>query len=107
MQSTAVQLEMLRTKLELAVSSTLFPALVKLIPAIETLIPNVASAAGVFAAFVQAIAQNPISGIGALITASVVRDLASAGLGEAAKLAVSSGLSAMAAGGGILLALGA
>lgn len=106
MKATSVQLDILKTKLETAVASSLFPAISRLVPQIEELVPAVGRAASFLVSLATAFAQNPITGIGAAITLSVVKDIAEAGLGEAAKLALSGGISGMVAGGGLALALG-
>ncbi len=106
MKATSVQLDILRTKLEAAVASTLFPALVRLIPEFERLVPVVSELAQLFVSMVSAFAQNPITGIGAIITASVVKDLAAAGLGEAARMAMIQGMGPLMAGGALALAIG-
>lgn len=102
MKSTSVQIDILRTKLEAAVASALFPAFMRLVPEIERLVPYVEQAANFFVALITALAQNPIAGIGSVITAGIMKDLASAGLGTAAKLAVEGALSKWAVGAGIL-----
>lgn len=106
MKSTSVQLEVLNTKLKEAIASSLFPALQRLVPEIERLVPQIGRAASAFVSLMTAFAQNPISGVGAIITASVMADMAQAGIGNAVRVALGSGIASMVAGGGLALALG-
>ena len=69
-------------KLRDAVASELLPTLIKLAPEVEKSIPqivNLAKAAGEFAGF---LIENPLTGIGAIVAASISKELAAAAIGS-------------------------
>lgn len=75
------------------VGAEMLPALTKLLPALAELAPHVATAARLMAKFVETLAENPLSTIGALLAAKVVADIAAAQIGEAAKGALVGAIS--------------
>lgn len=71
------------------VGSRLLPVVTsKLLPAMEKLAPHVATVADKLAEFASWFADNPVKGIGALIGASVAKDIAMAGVGKMASGAI-------------------
>ncbi len=63
-----------------AIGSRLLPVLTNLIPKFAELIPAMASATEMVAAFVTALAENPLAGIGAIIATKIAVDIAAADL---------------------------
>jgi len=82
--------------LERVVSEQVLPVLVNnLLPAFVEMTPQIAMITKEVAKFVSWFAANPISGLGAIVLASVVKDLAAAAIGKG----VSTALETMLTGG--------
>ncbi len=90
MKSTSVQLEILNTKLQNAVASELFPALQRLTPELERLVPLVGQAARGFVDMLSFFARNPFLGLGSLVAGSILLEIAKAGIGAAVSRALMS-----------------
>jgi hypothetical protein len=73
-----------------AVGSELLPVLTKLVPEFTKLMPEVTQATRALASFASWFAENPLSGVGAVVLASVTKDLAAAGIGKAVSSVLSS-----------------
>lgn len=80
-------------KFNIAVGEELLPVITKLVPEFVKLIPSLTAAAKVFGHFVDDLVRNPIGTIGKVIAAKLVLDLASAGIGAAARKALTNALS--------------
>jgi hypothetical protein len=78
-----------------AIGSELLPVLTRLIPEFTKLLPTLTKGASALAGFVESIIKDPITGIGKLIAAKVVLDLAGAGIGAAARSTLVQLLSAV------------
>lgn len=78
---------------------SLLPALMDLVPELQKMIPHVVDLTKYFARFVSWFAQNPFSGLGALVLASIAKDLAAAGIGKAVGSTLNTILSNGGAGG--------
>lgn len=85
MKDTSSQLEILNTRLNAAVQRELLPALLRLGPSIEKLIPLFERGVNALASWVDTLADNPIKGLGELVLLKVGADLAQAGIGIAIK----------------------
>lgn len=85
MESFSAQLEVLNTRLTDIANSELVPALKKLGPPIEKLIPFIAQATEVFAKLLGFFAENPFAHLGELVLGKVVFDLEKAAIGDAVK----------------------
>lgn len=82
------------------ISKELLPVVSRdLIPALAQLAPYVASAAKSVAEFARFAATNPFLGLGAIMSAFVVKELASAALGQAVSAALTAVISGRAVGG--------
>jgi hypothetical protein len=81
-----------------AVGSELLPAVTKLIPSFTQLVPVMGDAAREGAKLVGWFAENPFRGVGAIVAASVAKDVASAGISAVLSNATSSYVASLAAG---------
>lgn len=81
MKSTAVQLEMLNSKLADAIGSQLLPELQKLIPHLTALAPEVGKLVKSFVALANWLAENPFTGLGAAVSISILAEMAKAKIG--------------------------
>lgn len=88
------QLEIAMTELHNAVGKELTPEIVKLIPHLRELIPLFGKAVHQLGRFIGWFAENPLQGLGAIVAAAVVKDLALAGIGAAVKSAIVAALGA-------------
>jgi len=88
------QLEMAMTELHNAVGKELTPEIVKLVPKLRELIPLFGKAVHQLGRFIGWFAENPLQGLGAIVAAAVVKDLALAGIGAAVKSAIVAALGA-------------
>ncbi|HKY39248.1 MAG TPA: hypothetical protein VJN18_25095 [Polyangiaceae bacterium] len=73
-----------------AVGTELLPALTQLIPEFTRMMPEITSATRALASFAAWFAENPLSGLGALVLGSVAKDLAAAGIGKAVSTILTS-----------------
>lgn len=80
-----------------AVGKDLLPALTKLIPEFTALIPEIGGATREVTRFISFLAENPLSGIMAIMGASVAADVAQAGISSALESGVSSLVGGMSA----------
>lgn len=101
MKSVSAQLERLNSQLTSAVQSQLLPELVKLAPHIVQLVPLFSKMVGGLAKFIDFLATNPYTGIGAIILGKITADLAAAGIGSGVRSVLMSIVSGIAAQGGI------
>lgn len=85
MKDGSAQLEIMNTKLTESVREHLLPALLELVPKIEPLIPAFGTLLDKVATLIGWMAENPWSGLGALVMGNVTADLAAAGIGSAVK----------------------
>ena len=75
-----------------AIANDFVPVLINdLLPALKEMAPHIKDGSKALAGFVSWFAKNPMSGIGAIIGASVAKDIAAAGIGGA----ISRGLTAI------------
>lgn len=98
-QEADKQLEIVLNQLREAVGRELVPELIKLIPQIRQLIPAFVDLLKTAVSFAEWFANNPISGLGAVVLASVTKDLAGAGIGAAVKAALVAMMGGTAAPG--------
>ncbi len=98
MKSTSVQLTILNTKIKQAISSELIPVLIKIIPEFAKLVPEIGKAAKGVAQFAEFFLKNPLQGIGAIVAASMAKDLGVAILSGGVSRAVASSLSTVMGG---------
>lgn len=77
------------------IGTKLLPAVTQLVPKFVELVPFVGQMTDKLAQFLGWFAQNPVTGIGALIAASVTRDMAASGIQAALSSGVSGLLSAL------------
>ncbi len=89
MQATAVQLQLLNTKLKDAISSEFFPVLKRLLPELEKLVPAAAKLASALVDLGSWLAKNPWSGLGAAIAAAITIELGKGLIAKAAADALS------------------
>jgi hypothetical protein len=82
-----------------AVGRELLPVLTQLIPKFTEMIPLLADAAVALGKFIGWFTENPVLGIGAVISAAIVKDIAAAGIGSAMRGAMGVGGPGGAAGG--------
>lgn len=92
-------------KLSTAVGSRLLPVVIELIPKIAEMTPLLASAASSVASLIKAFADNPLSGVGAVIGAAFTAELAKAGLSKVVNDAVSASVNSSIGAGGILTSI--
>ena len=85
------------------VGERLIPVLTKLIPKFEELIPDIAKAATTVSNFIGWASDHPAEGIGALVGASIAKDLAKAGLAKGLQAALEKSLAGTAAIGALTL----
>jgi hypothetical protein len=76
------------------IGETLIPAVLRLSDTFGRLLPYAERAAVVFAGLVETFMDNPLAGIGAIIAAKLVADIASAGVGGSVKGAITSAVKA-------------
>lgn len=107
LQDTTAQIEIAKTKFTNAIGLRLLPALTELIPKFTDMVPAVADGAEAIANFAQQVIENPLPDIGALIAGKIAADLAMAGIGAAAKQAMTEGLGSLSAFGAGGLAISA
>lgn len=91
-KSMASKLQNVKTKMEDTLGRALLPALTTFADALEKNEPEIEKVVKAFGAFAAWMAKNPIKGIGALILASVAKDVAGAGIGAAVKAAILAAL---------------
>lgn len=82
-----------------AIGTQLVPELTKLIPKLSELTPQIGKAAKGFADLVSWVTENPWKGIGALLLASLGKELAVAGIGSAVSGALTKAIGAASSGG--------
>jgi hypothetical protein len=92
-----------------ALGTQLLPTVTKLIPEFAKLIPPISTAVRIFAKFVEAFAENPLAGIGAIVAGAVVKDIITANIGGAIKGAITGeggggGAATMGLAGGVAIA---
>ncbi len=90
LQESDKQLEMALNELRDAVGKQLLPEFVKLIPKIQQLIPAFVTLLQKSVEFAEWFAANPLKGIGVVVMAAIVKDLAAAGIGSVVKSAIQS-----------------
>lgn len=93
MRSPSVQLAVIMTQIKDAMAAQLLPELMKLIPQLAQLAPMVADVTASLVRFVSFVAENPWTGLGALVAGAIVMELGKAAIGSV----VSSALSALIA----------
>lgn len=104
-KSDAVKIEKINTRLREAFSSSLLPAIERAMPEFERMIPQIASVTEALAGMASYFVSNPLSGIGAIITAQVAADIGQAAIGQGVKAALSTSFGQMGALGiGTLMA---
>lgn len=81
MKATSVQLEILNAKLKDAISSEFFPALERVAPHLERLVPAVATLAEKMVKTADWFARNPFSGIGAVLAGLLTIEIAKGAIG--------------------------
>lgn len=96
MKSFDSQMEVINTELKDVVASEIFPELIRLAPHLQELVPLVATATRVFADLVRFFASHPFVGLGAVVAAQIVMELAKAKIGSA----IGNAVKAMSSGGG-------
>lgn len=110
MGDTDIQLKENLKAFNTAIGNELLPTVTKLVPEFTKLIPPVTGAVKVLAKMVEMFADNPLAGIGAVIAGSVVKDIATAGVGDAIKSTIAGegpgigGAAALGATAGIAIA---
>lgn len=91
-----------------AMGKELVPVLQELTPKFKELVPHIGKIAEMFASFVTWFAKNPISGIGAIIAASVAKEIAGAAIGKVAGSALEKAIgTATSSSKGVTLGAGA
>jgi hypothetical protein len=88
----AMKLKEAMKQFNAAIGSELLPVLTRLIPEFTKLLPALTRGASALAGFVDSIIKDPITGIGQIIAAKVALDLAGAGIGAAARYALTQAL---------------
>lgn len=88
------QFEIVSERLKIAMGEQLLPEFIKMIPQIERLIPALVSLVQSGTNLAEWFASNPFSGIGALVGAFLVKELAIAFAGAAIKTGVSTAITA-------------
>jgi hypothetical protein len=99
-KSDAVKIEKINTRLREAFSSSLLPAIERMMPQFEAMIPKIAQATEAFAGVASWAVSNPLAGIGVALTAAVVKDVGGALIGEGIKKALSTSIGAS---GGLII----
>jgi hypothetical protein len=111
MDDPDMQLKETMKKFNVAIGTELVPALTKIIPELAKLAPAAGQAASMLAGWVSWFAENPATGVAALIGGAIVKDIAGAAIGAGVRAAimalVSGGSAAGAAGGAAQGATGA
>jgi hypothetical protein len=102
MKSNSVRLQVLETELKSAIAQSLVPELMRLLPQITRLVPAVGAAVNQFVTLASVVADNPLAGIGTLITGYVAAELGKQALADAASLALTKGLGGAFAKGGLV-----
>jgi hypothetical protein len=87
-------------ELNARIGETLIPMVLRLSDTFGRLLPFAEQAAVVFARLVETFLDNPLTGIGAIIAAKLVADLAAAGIGGKVKDAITGAITGIGAGGG-------
>jgi hypothetical protein len=82
MKSWSVQVAILETQLKDVISTQVFPELVKMGPSLKDLVPAVATATRAFVSVAKFFAENPLTGIGAIIAAQIAMDVGKAQVGR-------------------------
>jgi len=100
MQDADVKFVEAKKSFDKAVGEQLLPEITKLVPELAKLAPDVAKAAKGFAGLVAWFSENPMKGLGAIVAASIGKELAMAGIGAAAEKGITA-LAAKAGGAGI------
>jgi hypothetical protein len=85
------QFDMAMQKFNDAIGRELLPVITKLVPKFVELIPLLTKGAEALGKFITWFSENPMTGIGAIIAASMVKDIASAGIGAAIRAAMGLG----------------
>lgn len=84
------QIDAAMKELNVAIGTQLVPVVTQLIPELAKLTPYVVSAASAVAGFVKAFAQNPVQGLGAIIGAFFLKELAAAQMGKLLTIALTT-----------------
>jgi hypothetical protein len=82
-------------ELNARIGETLIPMVLRLSDTFGRLLPEAERAAVVFARMVETFLDNPLTGIGAIIAAKLVADLAAAGIGGKVKDAISAAITGL------------
>jgi hypothetical protein len=102
MMSTSVQLEVLNTRLKDVIAGRLFPVLNELVQKFGDAVPVVANAISMLSSFASALAENPLSGLGAILGAAIAAEVAAAGLKSMLENAIAGSLGGLGSAGLIL-----
>jgi len=94
------QFDMAMQKFNDAIGQELLPVITKLVPKFVELIPILTKGAEMLGKFISWFAENPYKGIGAIIAASVAKDIAAAGIGSLIRKMLGGGGGAGGPGGG-------
>jgi hypothetical protein len=87
------QFEQAMEKFKDSIGQELLPAVTRLVPEFVRLAPHLSKAAKLFGEFIEELANNPLKTIGKVIAAKLAIDIATAGIGNAAKNALVNVLS--------------
>jgi hypothetical protein len=102
-QTTSKRFEIAVAEFNNAVGSELMPVVADMIPVFTSMIPAVAEAAKWLGTFAKVLATDPLGTIFSLMAAKIGADIATAGIGEAIKMAMLKqvAIGSVPAGGGI------
>lgn len=115
-EGTGKRFARIKERLDQKLGPAVMRVIERMIPALEKMIPHLEKAGDVLARFIEWFSENPLTGIGAIISATVVAEIAKAAIGSAITSALTAAMSGplvagiapvLAALGPFALALGA
>ena len=92
MDTDAVKIQKARASFDKVINDDLMPLLPQLVKEFSALIPYVGDAAKAAASFARFAAGNPLGGIGTIIAASIVKEMAAAAIGRGIESALTTSL---------------
>ncbi len=104
MKSTGVQLEILSARFKDVLAGQLFPVLNRLIPVLGEFAPAAGHAAAELVTLASVLAENPFSGIAAILGVAITAEIAQAGIATLIEKALTTQIGMIGTGG---LAIGA
>jgi hypothetical protein len=100
-KANSVKIRKLTTDLQVAIAEQLVPEIMRILPELSRLVPAVGAATREFVTIANAMAENPFTGLGAIMSGYIAAELGKQALADAASLALSKGLSGIFAAGGL------